>query len=59
MLLCVCQNVNGAESNAKIQAVVGKMLTKNLVGSVEIGFPLIEDYHVYDFKMEWRLGFFF
>jgi hypothetical protein len=39
--------------------MVGKMLTQNLVGSVEIGFPLIDDYRVYDFKMEWRVGFFF
>jgi hypothetical protein len=39
--------------------MVGKMLTRALVGSVEIGFPIIDDYRVYDFEMEWRLGYFF
>jgi hypothetical protein len=39
--------------------MIGKMLTKSVVGSVEIGFPLINDYRVYDFKMELRIGFFF
>ena len=39
--------------------MVGKMLTKSMVGSVEFGFPLVDDYRVYDFKMEARLGFFF
>jgi hypothetical protein len=26
---------------------------------IQVGVPIINDYKVYDFKMEWRLGFFF
>ena len=39
--------------------MVGKLLSKSLVTSLEIGFPIINDYRVYDFKMEARVGFFF
>jgi hypothetical protein len=39
--------------------MVGKLLTKSIVGSIEIGFPIVNDYRVYDFKTEFRLGFFF
>jgi hypothetical protein len=39
--------------------MVGKLVTKNLVGSVEIGFPIVNDYRVYDFKMEAGIGVFF
>jgi hypothetical protein len=39
--------------------MVGKMLTKSIVGSVEVGFPIINEYQVYDFKIEGRIGFFF
>jgi hypothetical protein len=30
-----------------------------VVGSVEFGIPLVDDYPVYDFKVEFRVGFFF
>jgi hypothetical protein len=39
--------------------MVGKLITKSIVGSVEIGFPIVQEYKVYDFKMEARIGFFF
>ncbi|SBW10456.1 conserved exported hypothetical protein [uncultured delta proteobacterium] len=39
--------------------LVGKMLTRDIVTSVEVGVPIIQDYHVYDFKVEARIGFFF
>ena len=39
--------------------LVGKMLTKTIVTSLEVGVPIIQDYHVYDFKVEARVGFFF
>jgi hypothetical protein len=39
--------------------MIGKMLTKRLVASAEFGIPIINDYKVYDFKCELRLGFFF
>lgn len=40
-------------------AMVGRMVSKSTVGSVEVGVPIVNDYQVYDFKMEARLGFFF
>lgn len=39
--------------------MVGKMLTRSIVASVEIGVPIVDDYEVYDFKLEARIGFFF
>ncbi len=39
--------------------MVGKLLTKEIVSSVEVGVPIVNDYHVYDFKIEFRVGFFF
>ena len=39
--------------------MVGKMINKSVVGSIEVGVPIIDDYRVYDFKLETRLGFFF
>ena len=39
--------------------MIGKMLDEDTVTSLEIGIPIIDDYHVYDFKMEFRMGFFF
>ena len=39
--------------------MIGKMLSKDIVSSIEIGVPIINDYHVYDFKVETRFGFFF
>lgn len=39
--------------------LVGKMLRKNMVGSLEVSVPIIKDYRVYDFKTEARIGIFF
>jgi hypothetical protein len=39
--------------------MVGKMLNRTTVASVEFGIPIVNDYQVYDFKMEARIGFFF
>jgi hypothetical protein len=35
------------------------MMTRSVVASVEIGVPIVDDYEVYDFKLEARVGFFF
>lgn len=40
-------------------AMVGKLITPSTIGSLEVGVPIIDDYQVYDFKIEARLGFFF
>ncbi len=40
-------------------ALLGKMLSKDMVATFEVGVPLVNDYNVYDFKCEMRLGFFF
>lgn len=42
-----------------IDFMVGKMVRRRVVASVEVGVPIIDDYKVYDFKMEARLGVFF
>ena len=39
--------------------MVGKLLTRSVVASLEIGVPIVKDYQVYDFKLEARVGFFF
>lgn len=39
--------------------MVGKSIGKGLVTSVEVGVPIINDYKIYDFKMEARISFFF
>jgi len=39
--------------------MAGRMLSKKLVASLEVGVPIIKDYNVYDFKTEARLGYFF
>jgi hypothetical protein len=39
--------------------MVGKMVTRSMVASVEIGVPIVDDYKVYDFKLEARVGLFF
>lgn len=39
--------------------MVGKMLNKTTVASLEVSIPIIKDYNVYDFKAEARVGFFF
>ena len=40
-------------------AMVGKMVNKSTVASLEVGVPIVNDYQVYDFKIEGRIGFFF
>lgn len=40
-------------------AMVGKMLSKNVVCTLEVGVPIVNDYKVYDFKLEARIGFLF
>jgi hypothetical protein len=39
--------------------MIGKMLNKSTVASVEVGIPIIDDFDLYDFKVEARVGFFF
>jgi hypothetical protein len=40
-------------------AMVGRIFENDAIASVEIGIPIINDYKVYDFKMEARVSFFF
>jgi hypothetical protein len=40
-------------------AMLGKMLTRKIVCSVEVMVPVVKDYHLYDFCSEARIGFFF
>jgi hypothetical protein len=42
-----------------LNVMVGKMLNPRTVTSIEVGVPIIDDYQVYDFKVEARVGFFF
>ena len=42
-----------------IDVVTGRMLNKRMIASFEIGVPLINQYKVYDFKVEGRIGYFF
>lgn len=42
-----------------LNIMVGKMFGEKMIMSTEFGFPMINDYYVYDFKMETRIGFFF
>ena len=39
--------------------MVGKLLTRASVASLEMGVPIVKDYEVYDFKLEARVGFCF
>jgi hypothetical protein len=39
--------------------MVGKLVTRSIVASLEMGVPIVNDYQVYDFKLEARVGFFF
>ena len=38
---------------------LGKMLKKNVVGSIEFNAPIVNEYDRYDWEIEFRLGFFF
>jgi hypothetical protein len=42
-----------------LDLMVGKMLSQSMIGSVEVSIPIINEYQVYDFKIEGRIGFFF
>ena len=42
-----------------LDVMVGRMLSKTTVASLEVSVPIIKDYAVYDFKVEARVGFFF
>jgi hypothetical protein len=39
-----------------VDFLVGREITKSIVTSLELGFPIINDYPVYDFKMVTRLN---
>jgi hypothetical protein len=39
--------------------MVGQMVTRSIVASLEMGVPIVNDSQVYDFKLEARVGFFF
>lgn len=39
--------------------LIGKMLNRTTVASVEFGIPIIKQFDLYDFKVEARIGFFF
>jgi hypothetical protein len=51
--------IDGGKLFLPFNAMVGKMVTRSIVASVEIGVPMVNDYHVYDFKLEARVGVFF
>lgn len=42
-----------------LDVMVGRLLTPRMVGSVQVTVPLVKDYHLFDFAVEARLGFFF
>jgi hypothetical protein len=39
--------------------MIGKMLNKNTVVSVDFAIPIVNDYDLYDWLVEFRIGFFF
>ena len=51
--------LDGGKLFLPFNAMVGKLVTRAIVASVEIGVPIVNDYKVYDFKLEARVGFFF
>jgi hypothetical protein len=42
-----------------LDVVAGKMLNKTTVASMEVSFPIVNEYKLYDSKIEARIGFFF
>ena len=42
-----------------LDVVVGRMPTKAMIASFEVGVPIVSQYEVYDLKLEARLGYFF
>jgi hypothetical protein len=37
--------------------MVGKLVTPQLVASLEVSAPIVKDYDLYDFKLEVHIGF--
>ena len=50
---------NGGKWFVPADFLIGKMLNKTTVASVEFGIPIIKQFDLYDFKVEARIGFFF
>jgi len=42
-----------------LDVMVGKLVTPELVASLEVSAPIVKDYDLYDFKLEAHIGFFF
>ena len=42
-----------------LDVVVGRMLTESIIASFEVGVPIVNQYKVYDLKLEARIGYFF
>jgi hypothetical protein len=51
--------LDGGKLFLPFNVMVGKLVTRSIVASVELGVPIVNDYQVYDFKLEARVGFFF
>jgi hypothetical protein len=43
----------------QLDVMVGKLVTPQLVASLEVSAPIVKDDDLYDFKLEVRIGFFF
>lgn len=39
--------------------MVGRLVAPGVVGSVQVTVPIVKDYHLFDFALEARVGFFF
>jgi hypothetical protein len=50
---------NSGDMFIPIDVMLGKMLNKSTVVSVEFATPLVNDYDLYDWLVEFRIGFFF
>jgi hypothetical protein len=48
-----------AGDSLPFDASIGKTFGKALMATVEVGVPIIDDYRVYSFKLQARVGFFF
>jgi hypothetical protein len=42
-----------------LDVMVGKLVTPQLVASLEVSAPIVKDYNLYNFKLEVRIGVFF
>ncbi|MGD0274486.1 MAG: hypothetical protein ABSB79_00295 [Syntrophales bacterium] len=53
-------NLNdGGKLFLPLDVMIGQMFSRNIIGSMEISVPLIQDYKQYDAKVEFRVGYFF